>query len=93
MGYLLATAVNWFAEILVLLLLARAILSWFVGMGNGSLYRVYAGLSNLTEPIVAPCRMLLSKINTGPLDFSVLLAMILISALRRIIVTLIFLVL
>ncbi|MBK5262843.1 MAG: YggT family protein [Peptostreptococcaceae bacterium] len=42
----------------------------------------------ITEPIIAPCRMLLSRFNTGMMDFSILVAFLLISVARNIIVAL-----
>lgn len=82
---LLIRAVNWFAEVLMLLLLARAICSWFVRPGS-SAYRLYQVFVTLTEPVVAPCRIITSKFRTGMMDFSVLLAMLLVMVARDLLV-------
>ncbi len=85
---ILIKAVNWFAEILTILIIARAIMSWFVRDPSSSLFNIYQMIIRLTEPIVAPCRMLLSRFNTGMMDFSILLAFLFISVARNIIVSL-----
>ena len=46
-------------------------------------------LIRFTEPVVAPCRKALSRLNTGMFDFSVLLAMILVQAVARLLVNII----
>ena len=75
---LLATAIYWFAELLTTILLVRCIFSWFPMNPNGILGKIYALTIRLTEPVVEPCRRLLSRFNTGVFDFSVLLAFFLI---------------
>jgi YggT family protein len=80
-------AINGFAQIIIYLLLARAICSWFVRPGSGA-YKVYGALSMLTEPIVAPCRKLTQRFSTGMFDFSVLLAMLLVMVLKDVVVRL-----
>ena len=87
---LLILAVNGFAQIIIYMLLARAILSWFIRPG-GTAYRIYQVLVNLTEPIVIPCRMITSKFNTGAFDFSVLLAFFLVMIVRTLLVNLLWL--
>ena len=89
MKTLFATAIYWFAELLTTVLLVRCIFSWFPMNPDSFLGKIYALTIRLTEPIVAPCRQLLSRFNTGMFDFSVLLAFFLIqfvaNALVRII--------
>ena len=84
---ILINAVNWFAEVLTFLILARAIMSWFVRNPNSSLFNIYQMIIKLTEPIVGPCRTLMSRFNTGMMDFSVLIAFLLISVARNVIVS------
>ena len=83
---ILIVTVNWFAEVLIFLLIARAIMSWFVRNPNSSLFNLYQLIIRVTEPIVAPCRVLLSRFNTGMMDFSVLVAFLLISLARNVII-------
>jgi YggT family protein len=83
---LLINAVGAFADIIIILLLARAIGSWFARPGGGG-YNLYRLLETLTEPIVAPCRAITSKFQTGMFDFSVILAFFLVMAVRTLIIS------
>lgn len=85
MGIILLRAIGWFAEILTLALVLRAVLSWFARDPYSGAGRVYMVAIRFTEPFVAPCRNLLQKFNfnTGMFDFSVLLAFFLIEIVAR----------
>jgi YggT family protein len=73
----LMNAVNTFFQIVIYLILGRAILSWFVRNPYGSLYKVYSAIIQLTEPILSPCRKLLARFGMGgTIDFSPILAII-----------------
>ena len=85
---LLITAINGFAQVLIYLLLARAICSWFIRGGSGAGYRIYQTLTMLTEPIVAPCRKITQRFPTGMFDFSVILAMFLVMLVKDILIRL-----
>lgn len=63
-----------FADIITFALCARAILSWFGQDPYSSVGKIYQILTRFTEPIVEPCRNLMSRFNTGMVDFSVLIA-------------------
>ena len=68
-----------------LLFIARAILSWFPMMELGGIMDF---LYSVTEPILAPIRKVLQQIpflQGMPIDFSVLVAFLLIDVIRRII--------
>lgn len=70
--------------ILQWLLVFRALASWFPQIQQSRIGEI---LYNVTEPMVAPCRMLLSNIralNTMPIDFSPLLAFVILSVLQRV---------
>jgi len=84
---LLITAVDAFAKLIIYLLLARAIGSWFIRPGN-SLFRIYQGLVMITEPVVAPCRRITARLNTGMLDLSVFLAFFLVMIVRDLLIRL-----
>lgn len=71
---LLVLAIYWFSELLTTILLVRCIFSWFRPNPYSFLGKLNAMTIQLTEPVVAPCRQLLSRFNTGVFDFSVLLA-------------------
>ena len=87
--YTVYYVVNFILQVLFWVLMARAILSWFANpyrMGAGHpLVRIYMFLGKLTEPLVKPARRLLSRFNTGPLDFSVFITGIFIIILQRVV--------
>jgi YggT family protein len=86
---LLIYAVNLFFQLLLYLVLGRAILSWFVRSPYGALYRLYALVTQVTEPILAPCRLLLSRFGLGgSIDFSPVLAIIGLTVLNGIVINL-----
>lgn len=86
------SAVDFFCNLILLMLFARALLSWFVNpygyQRPGGLRQIYGVLTRLTEPIVAPCRRLLSRFNSGPIDFSVLVAMLGVMLVRNLLLRL-----
>ncbi|HHU18042.1 MAG: YggT family protein [Anaerovoracaceae bacterium] len=74
---LLMRAVNLFFQVLIYLIIGRAILSWFIRAPYGNLYRFYNVIIQLTEPILAPCRSILARFGlVGAIDFSPILAII-----------------
>lgn len=82
----LVFALYLFERVFLALLVARALFSWFVQPGSySSIGKSFEWLIRITEPIVSPCRALLDKagLRTGMLDFSVFLAMILVTAVCR----------
>lgn len=79
-------AINWFARILIMLLFGRAILSWFATDPYSTAGKLYSMCVALTEPIVSPIRIFLSRYNTGMFDFSVLLAMLLVELVERVLI-------
>jgi YggT family protein len=66
------------ATVVWLLIVARVILSWTNPMGGGG---VTAFIYQATEPILAPIRRVLPP--TGGMDWSPLIAMLLIGAILR----------
>ena len=78
-----------FCNILVALLLIRALMSWFVRDMYSPMGKIYGAIIRFTEPIVMPFWRLLSRFNTGMLDFSVLLAMLVIEMAGNILVKII----
>ncbi len=84
---ILATAVNWFAEIIEWALIVRAIMSWFVSNPYSTAGKIYSFLLNITEPIVAPIRNALTKNRaTGGVDWSLLIAFLIIDVVQGILV-------
>ncbi len=86
MRYLLAEAVYWFSELLIFLMIARALFSWIRPNPYSILGQINDVCIKLTEPIDSPCRRLLSRVNTGVLDFSVLLAFFLVQLIANILI-------
>ena len=88
--HIIITAISWLVNVLTYVLLGRAILSWFITPYNANpnsfMYKLYAFVTQITEPLVRPFRNLLSRFNTGPFDFSIFLTMIVIMIGGRIIV-------
>ena len=73
----LMNAIDTFFQIIVYLILARAVLSWFVRNSYGTLYKIYSAIIQITEPILSPCRRLLARFGmAGTIDFSPILAII-----------------
>jgi uncharacterized protein YggT (Ycf19 family) len=74
-------------------LIAQAVLSWFVnpyrGGSSRTLASVYRVLSSFTYPLTLPARAVLSKVRTGPMDFSLLLTVLFLILIREILVRLI----
>jgi len=74
--------VRFLFEIYSFILLARVLLSWFQVDPYNPIVRL---LHQLTEPVLAPIRRLLPM--TGPIDFSPILAFILILVVEQIVVS------
>ena len=92
MASILVYAVYMFTEIISAAMIIRALLSWFVRDAYSPLAKIYGMLIRFTEPFVAPCRKLLSRFNTGMLDFSLFLALILLQAVTKLLVRLIYII-
>jgi len=78
----LASLVNFFFTILTLLVLCRALLSWFDPGYRSSVGQI---LVQITEPLLAPIRGLLP--NTGVIDLSPIILILGLQILRQIVVT------
>jgi uncharacterized protein YggT (Ycf19 family) len=78
----------WLCTIPIYMLLGTAILSWFVNPytsnPNSFLYKLYALLSQLTEPLSRMGRRITSRFNTGPIDLSLFVVMIGLMIIRTI---------
>lgn len=83
MQNVLVTFIQMFVTVLWFLLIARVLLSWTNPMGGGGLT---AFIYQATEPILAPIRRLLPP--TSGIDWSPLIAMLLLGVILRVIVRL-----
>jgi YggT family protein len=78
--YAIVSIIVWLLNQLSLLIIVRALLSWFLPVGRDPWTRL---LVDLTEPILAPIRSALSRILSLPLDLSPIAAILLISLLQN----------
>jgi YggT family protein len=89
MNPVLIDAVNAFFWVLYLMLVARVILSWFPIDRNNFLMSL---LFSFTEPVLAPIRRLVHRSPLGGpgmvIDFSVLIAFILLQIIQRFVMNL-----
>jgi YggT family protein len=76
----LITFIKLLSTLLWVLLLARVIISWTNPRGGGA---ITATIYQLTEPILAPIRRILPP--TGGIDWSPLIAMLILGALSRVV--------
>ncbi len=95
MNIILARAIGLFAQVITLLLVGRALFSWFGQNPYSTPGKIYRFLIDITEPIVMPCRNLIARFNfnTGMLDFSVLLAFIFVEIIARVLIKLVLIIL
>lgn len=77
----LITFISLLFEVLSLAILGRVLMSWVDPQGN---MRINQVLRDVTEPILAPIRNLMP--NMAMFDFSPIIAMLLLQALRQLIV-------
>lgn len=93
MAIILVRAITWFAQILTMLLVLRAILSWFYN-ANGFVKDLYSITLQLTEPMVAPVRNFINKQVGQPsmIDFSLLIVFFLIEIIEKILIRIIMLI-
>ena len=71
-------------DLFLALLCIRALSSWLLGMNNGVINWISNISIRLTEFLVGPCRKLISKYNNGMIDWSVLLAFLVVVLFRDI---------
>ena len=90
MAQTLVFAIYLFSEVITAAMLIQAILSWFVRDPYSPLGKLYMLISRFTEPFVAPCRKLLSRFNTGMLDFSLVLALVMLQLITNVLARLVF---
>lgn len=85
--WVIQRSVYTFVEVIQLLILARIVLSFIIKDPHNPIYRV---VFQITEPIMAPFRILIQKLglNTGMFDFSPLLAMVSLQILAELIMRL-----
>ncbi|HST06203.1 MAG TPA: YggT family protein [Chloroflexia bacterium] len=80
--YTVVSIILWLLNLLSLLIVVRALLSWFYPVGRDPWTRL---LVDVTEPILAPIRSTLSRLLSIPLDLSPIAAILLIALLQRLV--------
>lgn len=78
--YIIGKALYYLFNILSWTIVIKAVLSW-IPNGGGQLYHI---LASITEPIEAPIRSILSRYTNGPLDFTPIVAILLLTLLERV---------
>jgi YggT family protein len=65
-------------EIYILLLIARALLSWFTASGGSTLAQIDRALAAITEPVLKPVRNIIRPVRVGGsyLDLSILVVVL-----------------
>jgi YggT family protein len=75
---------NLLLDLVIWAIIIRAILSWFYPVGRDPWSKL---LLDMTEPLLAPVRMLLSRILPIPIDFSPIVVILLLNVLQNMLVT------
>jgi YggT family protein len=70
--------IGWLIELYILLLIARALLSWFAAAPHSGLAKVDRVLGAITEPVLRPVRRVIRPVRVGGtyLDLSILVVVI-----------------
>ncbi len=87
-AFLLVSFLTWVYRFFYWALIGRCILSFIQADYDSPITKIYQFLVKVTEGICAPCRELLYKlgVRTGPFDFSVIIAFILLRIVYRLLV-------
>ncbi|PWH13859.1 MAG: YggT family protein [Anaerolineae bacterium] len=85
MNVILAQAISWFSQVIVILVLAHVILSYFMS----PYHPIRSFVDRMVEPLLAPIRRVVPLV--GVFDFSPIILIILVQLIARIIISLLFL--
>jgi len=78
---LLAQAV----QIYIIIIIIRAVLSWFQISPSGEFFKVYLFIIQITEPVMRPIRDFLHRIfPASPVDFSPIIVIMVLNVLKNI---------
>ncbi|EGT4530714.1 hypothetical protein BGT96_07565 [Clostridioides difficile] len=75
-------ALYYLLDIIAWMIVIKSLMTWFP---NGRQSKIFDILENLTEPIEGPIRSIMYKYTNGPIDFSPLIAIILLMFLRQLV--------
>jgi YggT family protein len=85
MFYYFISSIDKFLQLLEMLIFVDAIMSFVIRPRSNSFSKI---LGLIVDPVIKPCQMLQKKVvSNSPVDFSPLMALILIELLRRILFT------
>ena len=73
-------ALYYLLDIIAWMIVIKSLMTWFP---NGRQSKIFDILENLTEPIEGPIRSIMYKYTNGPIDFSPLIAIVLLMFLRQ----------
>lgn len=85
MNVVLAEAIRWFSQLIVILVLAHVILSYFMS----PYHPIRSFVDRLVEPLLAPIRRVVPLV--GMFDFSPIILIILVQLIARVLISLLFL--
>lgn len=85
MNIILAEAIRWFSQVIVILVLAHVILSYFLS----PYHPIRSFVDRLVEPLLAPIRRVVPLV--GMLDFSPMILIILVQLIAQVLISLLFL--
>ncbi|MCC0741011.1 YggT family protein [Clostridioides sp. ZZV14-6044] len=75
-------ALYYLLDIIAWMIVIKSLMTWFP---NGRQSKIFEILENLTEPIEGPIRSIMYKYTNGPIDFSPLVAIVLLMFLRQLV--------
>ncbi len=85
MNFVLAQAISWFSQLIVILVLAHVILSYFMS----PYHPIRSFVDRMVEPLLAPIRRVVPLV--GMFDFSPIILIILVQLIARVLISLLFL--
>ena len=72
-------------DILIWVIVIRSFMTWIPNLMSSDTGRsIYNFLCNVTDPIEAPIRSIMNKYNSGPIDFSPMIAILVLMLLQRV---------
>ena len=75
-------ALYYLLDIIAWMIVIKSLMTWFP---NGRQSKIFDILENLTEPIEGQIRSIMYKYTNGPIDFSPLIAIVLLMFLRQLV--------
>ena len=84
---LIAEVLSLFSRVIVALICASAVMSWFTPSFGPQLWKIYGLIQNLTEPFILPFRKLLWRFSSQMgIDFSPVIAILAVQFITRLLI-------